>query len=283
MWFFSYHNRNVDSMFLTSQECCVMTMGKRVAKHILELKIKAADGTAFYSCFRKPDGDGPFPAVLFIHGGYGDDPKYTSAMLDWSLADLLLQEGFVVFSTDYRVDHTGKDIGDIVAAFKFVADLPYVDDRKIAFFGDSHGAYLAIMAATQTRPSALIHGWGVADMTEWYGHIKGIPASYYQKVTSDLAKSLGGTPDQAPEAYRQVSPATHVANIKCPILILHGEEDKDVPVAHAHILARAIERAAGEFQLEIFKKAGHGLRSPEDRRKMDPLAFSFLNKHLKKS
>ena len=257
-----------------------MTMSKQMDKNIQELKIKGADGTALYSCFRKPEGDGPFPAVIFIHGGYGDNPKFTNAMLEWGLAVLLLKEGFVVFSTDYRVDHTGRDIGDIVAAFKFVAGQPFVDERKIAFFGDSHGAYLAIMAATQTDPFALIHGWGVADMAEWYGHIKGIPASYYQRVTADLAKSLGGPPDQAPDAYHLVSPATHVAKIKCPVLILHGEEDKDVPVAHAHILAHAIEKIGGEFQLEIFKNAGHGLRSPEARQKMDPLVLDFLEQQL---
>jgi dipeptidyl aminopeptidase/acylaminoacyl peptidase len=255
-------------------------MNKRADKDIQELDITSADGTVFYSCFQKPEGNGPFPAVIFIHGGMGDNREYTRAMLDWSVAALLFQEGYVVFSADYRVDLTGKDIGDVVAAFKFVAELPFVDDRKIAYFGDSHGAYLAIMAATKTNPFALIHGWGVADMAEWYRHIIGIPASYYKRVSEDLAKSLGGTPDHVPETYRQVSPTTYVANIKCPILILHGEEDDDVPVAHAHIMARAIEKAGGEYELKIYKNAGHGLRSPEFRKAMDPLVLTFLNRYL---
>ena len=251
-------------------------MSKPAEKGIQELNVESVDGSIVYCCLRKPEGDGPFPAVIFIHGGLGDDPKYTRAMLDWSIVELLLKEGFAVFSTDYRVDLTGKDIGDVVAVFKYVAELPCVDDQKIAYFGDSHGAYIAIMASTQVNPYALIHGWGVADMAEWYRHIKGIPASYYKKVSEDLAKSLGGTPDQAPEAYHQVSPATHVAHIKCPILILHGEEDAEVPVTHAHIMAQAIEKAGGEFELKIFKKSGHGLRSPEFRKAMDPLVLEFL-------
>ena len=115
-------------------------------------------------------------------------------------------------------------------------------------------------------------------MADWYRHIKGIPASYYKKVSEDLAKSLGGTPDQAPEAYHQVSPATHVAHIKCPILILHGEEDAEVPVTHAHIMAQAIEKAGGEFELKIFKKwlFFTSIYQIEFRKAMDPLVLEFL-------
>ena len=255
-------------------------MKKRGDKDIQELDVTSADGRAFYCCLRKPEGDGPFPAVIFIHGGLGDDPKYTRAMLEWSAAELLLQESFVVFSSDYRVDLTGKDIGDVAAAFKYVAGQPFVDGQKIAYFGDSHGAFLAIMAATQTDPFALIHGWGVADMADWYRHIKNIPVSYYQKVTGDFEKSLGGTPDQAPKGYRLLSPTTHVTHIKCPVLILHGEEDKEVPVSHAHQLADAIEKAGGTQEIKVFNNAGHGLRSPEVRRVMDPLVLEFLNRYL---
>jgi dipeptidyl aminopeptidase/acylaminoacyl peptidase len=122
----------------------------------------------------------------------------------------------------------------------------------------------------------------VADMAEWYGHIKNLSASYYQKICEDFVKSFGGTPDRAPDAYLSVSPISHVARIKCPVLILHGDEDKEVPVSHAHYLARAVEKAGGEFQLEIFENAGHGLRSPEIRKAMDPLVLEFLNKYLKK-
>jgi dipeptidyl aminopeptidase/acylaminoacyl peptidase len=243
---------------------------------VQEVTVTAPDGKTVCACLQKPEGDGPFPAVIFIHGGWGDNPEYTRTMLDWSVAKLLFKKGFVVFSTDYRVDLSGKDIDDIVAAFAYTTKLPYVDERKIAYFGDSHGAYLAVMAATQTHPFALIHGWGVADMAEWYRHIIDIPASYYKKVSEDLEKSLGGTPDQVPEAYRQVSPTTHVANIPCPILILHGEKDEDVPVTHAHFLAQAIEKAGGTYELKIFENAGHGLRSPEVRQEMDSTVLKFV-------
>lgn len=259
-----------------------LTMNKRVDKTIQELDIKSAAGKSIYACLQKPQGNGPFPAVIFIHGGFGDNPEYTRAMLDWSVAELLLQKDFVVFSTDYRVDLSGKDIGDVMAAFKFVAELPFVDDKKVAYFGDSHGAFLAIMAAAQTAPLALVHGWGIADMAEWYRHIQDIPAPYYQRISEDFVKSLGGTPDQVPDAYLQISPITQVSRIKCPVLILHGEKDEEVPVDHAYKLAEAFKEAGGKYDMKIFKNAAHGLRSPEDRQEMDSAVLKFLRTYLDK-
>jgi len=255
-------------------------MNKRADKAIQEWDIESYDGRVFYCCGMKPDGGGPFPAVVFIHGGYGDNQEYTRRLLDWSVAELLLREGFAVFSADYRVDQSGRDIDDVEAAFRFVGDLPFVNERRIAYFGDSHGAYLAIMAAIRTRPYALVHGWGVADMAEWYRYILKLSAPYYKKVVEDFTKSLGGTPDQSAEAYRQVSPVEHVAKIECPVLILHGEDDEDVPVVHARILADAMKKAGGKYQVELFQNAGHGLRSPQLREIMDPLVLAFLKRYL---
>jgi dipeptidyl aminopeptidase/acylaminoacyl peptidase len=119
-------------------------------------------------------------------------------------------------------------------------------------------------------------------MAKWYAYIKDLPSDYYKKLAVELVGSMDGTPEQVPEAYRQISPIAHVANIQCPVLILHGTADEDVPVAHAHLLAQAIEKAGGEYDLKIFENAGHGLRSPEFRQSMDPLVLEFLNRYLQK-
>jgi len=247
-----------------------------------EVIIKSTDDTSLYACLQMPPGDGPFPAVIFIHGGYGDNPEYTRALLEWNVARLLLREGFVVVSTDYRHDLKGRDIDDIVAAFDYTSHLPSIKSDKVAYFGDSHGSYLAMMAATRTEPFAIIHGWGVTDMAEWFEHIKKSSIPIYQRIAEDLRKSLGGEPRDAPDVYRQVSPLTHVNRIKCPVLILHGEEDEDVPVVHAYKLADALKEAGREYELRVFQNAGHGLRSPEARQAKDQAVLEFIKKHLEK-
>ena len=246
-----------------------------------EVLIKSKDDTSLFGCLQMPPGDGPFPAVIFIHGGYGDNQGYTRALLEWNVAKLLLREGFVVVSTDYRNDLKGRDIDDIVAAFEYVSRLPYIESNKIAYFGDSHGSYLAMMAATQTEPFVIIHGWGVTDMAEWFDYIKHLPIPIYQRISEDLRQSLGGEPQDVPEVYRQVSPIAQVGRIKCPILILHGEDDEDVPVVHAYRLAEALKEAGKEYELRVFRNAGHGLRSPEAQQAMDSVVLEFVKRQLK--
>ncbi len=259
-----------------------MTKKEFQDKILQDVIIKSKDDTSLYGCLQMPPGDGPFPAVIFIHGGYGDNQEYTRALLEWNVAKLLLQEGFVVLSADYRHDLKGRDIDDILAAFKFAADLSYVDEKKIAYFGDSHGSYLAMMAATRTKPFVIIHGWGVTDMAEWFEYIKNSPIPIYQRIAEDLRKSLGGEPQDVPEVYRQVSPIAQVGRINCPVLILHGEDDEDVPVAHAYKLAEALKEAGNEYELCVFKNAGHGLRSPEVRQTMEQTVLEFIKRHLEK-
>lgn len=258
-----------------------MTKKEFQDKALREVIIRSKDDTSLYGCIQIPPGDGPFPAVIFIHGGYGDNQEYTRALLEWDVARLLLREGFVVLSADYRHDLKGRDIDDIVTVFDYVSNLPYVESDKIAYFGDSHGSYLAMMAATRTKPFAIIHGWGVADMAEWFEYIKNSPIPIYQRIAEDLRKSLGGEPQDVPEVYRQVSPIAQVTRIKCPILILHGEDDEDVPVAQAYKLAEALKEAGKEYELRVFKNAGHGLRSPETQQAMDSVVLDFIKKHLR--
>lgn len=249
-------------------------------KNSQDVTFHAADGTAVYGCIRRPPGDGPFPAVIFIHGGFGNNREYTRELLDWSSVELLIQSGFVVLSTDYRIDSKGKDIDDIVAAFEYVSKLSFVDKDKIIYFGDSHGSYLAMMTAIKTNPFAIIHCWGVVSFAEWYDYISKSKTPAYQQIAGMLNESFGGSPDQVPEAYWQASILAHIDELKCPILIIHGEEDAEVPVAHAYKLAESLKRSKHEYELRIFKNEGHGIRDPQARREMDEMVLGFLKKQL---
>lgn len=249
-------------------------------KRLQEVTIQSADGTPLYGCLKKPSGDGPFPSVIFIHGGFGNNREFTQSLLNWSIAELLLQEGFLLLSTDYRVDYEGRDVDDIIAAFKYTVQLPSVDRSRIAYFGDSHGSYLALMASLRTNPFAIVHGWGVANLAKWYDYIKNIPAPFFQQVAKSFEEVFGGPPKEVPEAYWQASVLAHVQSIKCPVLILHGDRDEEVPVAQAYELADALKRADRVFELKIFRGAGHGLRTPEVRQEMDKTILEFFKRHL---
>jgi dipeptidyl aminopeptidase/acylaminoacyl peptidase len=244
-----------------------------------DVLFQSTDGTDVYGRLQRPNKTGPVPAVILIHGGMGNNKEFTTQLLSWPIADAL-KYNYVLFSSDYRLDLTGKDIEDIVAAFKFVSSLSFVDENKIAYFGDSHGCYLALIAALQTHPRAVVLNWGVADLAKWYNEIKDSPIHFYRELAIKLKRTFGGTPEDMPEVYRKVSPITHVHGIKCPVLINHGEDDDGVPVGHAYELARALESANCEYELKIYENAGHGLREKHANEAMCEITTRFLQKHM---
>src|SRR5207253_327389 len=69
---------------------------------------------------------------------------------------------------------------------------------------------------------------------------------------------LGKTRDEAPERYRAASPMPYVDKSDPPILILHGNADKTVPVKDSELLAAALARVGVECELVIVEGAGHG-------------------------
>lgn len=64
------------------------------------------------------------------------------------------------------------------------------------------------------------------------------------------------------------------------VIFIHGEEDDEVPVAHAYKLAESLKRSKHEYELKIFKNEGHGIRDPQARREMDQMVLGFLKKQL---
>ncbi|UCC40728.1 MAG: S9 family peptidase [Candidatus Aminicenantes bacterium] len=246
-----------------------------------DVTFQSADRTDLYGCFRCPPGAGRFPAVIFIHGGFGNNKEYTRELLDWGIAELLLREGFVVFSTDYRMEPEEKAIDDVIACFEYVSEMSFVDGDKIVYFGDSHGSFLGVMAAMRTDAFAIIHCWGVAHFAEWYEYIKDSQSPGLQQIAKMFKESFGGTPDQVPEAYRQASVVAHVDKLRCPVLIIHGEKDDEVPVTQAYKLADSLKRLKHEYELKIFENEGHGIRDSEAKKEMESVVLEFLKRHLK--
>ena len=210
-----------------------------------ELYVKSYDGVYVAAAFRKPSGTGPFPALLFIHGrngGLGMQP-----MKDWThhrVPEHFHQLGYVVMSTDYRRYHFGEDeIQDVLAAYRTLESLPFVDKARIGVIGGSHGGYLAKMLATRITPAAVVSFAGLTDIEgkffddaqalrqsfqgweEWRARLLTDPnpatGNARQEQTLDLAWHFG----DRRELYRLISPKDNAARITCPILFLAGGND----------------------------------------------------------
>lgn len=174
------------------------------------------------------------PLLIYLHGG----PTY--AVRD-SIEPFLLAlalGGFTIFAINYRGSETfgahyrdlnlgdmgGGDLLDVIYGVKFVKSLLGVKE-PIRIFGESYGAYLALMALSE-YPFDWSSGiaWGAnIDLTYAYQTANSHYKSFYKNF-------LGGTPEEKPLLYKERSPKTLIRNLKAPTLIIHGKNDSRIPI-----------------------------------------------------
>src|SRR5262245_35081766 len=113
----------------------------------------ATDGHRGLGVIRKPPGDGPFPAIIWLHGEITTVPL---SRLELTVRDLanparFLAAGYVLVASIYRrrdVDlQSSVSLEDCLAVVEFVRRLPYVDDKSVVVFGCSGGGDLALKIA----------------------------------------------------------------------------------------------------------------------------------------
>lgn len=92
---------------------------------------------------------------------------------------------------------------------------------------------------------------------------------------------MGGPPELKPAVYRKADVLLEVERIKAPLLILHGEEDPQVPPQESQQFAAALKQAGKTFTYITYPGEGHGFQQREHRKDADERELAFLNKYLK--
>jgi dienelactone hydrolase len=198
-------------------------------------------------CFL-PDVNGQrFPAVIGLHGSGGGHASMGDP------ASLLAERGFAVYVLHY-FDRTGTaEIDGLQTIFlhfpvwmktlwdavSFAAGQPQVDPERIGLLGFSLGAYLALSGAAIDSR--------IRAVVEFYG----------------------GMPKEMKLFTRRL----------CPVLILHGEQDKTVPVEEAYHLQQILEKKQIAYEIQIYPGVGHGF-SGETWRDAGLRTVAFLEKYL---
>lgn len=214
-----------------------------------------------------PDGEGPFPVVVFIHGGCWL-ARYDIAH-SRSLARALADEGFAVWNLEYR--RVGNDGGgwpgtfqDVANGADFLRELAKgrpLDLSRVVAVGHSAGGHLALwLAARHTIPAGgelhtddplqVIGVVGLAPATD-------IVESYKRGACGHVIdKLIGGGPNQFPDRYRQTNPL-ELAPLGVLQKILVGKYDEGGAAAGELYARRA--REAGETHVEVIvaPESGH--------------------------
>ncbi len=233
------------------------------------LSWRAPDGLEIDGVLVLPPGrsraDGPFPLVTMVHGGpYG---RWADELLAgwWSWGQWLAAAGCAVFHPNPRgsqghgrafaamvASAVGQDEWtDILAGIDDLVAAGVADPGRLGIAGWSHGGFMAAWAVTQTgRFRAAVMGAGIAD----WGLQVGV--GELGRAEASLGGSFGWE-GPGPHRHDQLSPVSYAANVTTPVLILHGEDDTNVPVGQAMYFHRALSQLGAEHELVIYPRENH--------------------------
>ena len=199
----------------------------------------------------QPAAGGPHPSVVQIYGGSWQRGAPAD---DSAFAAYLAARGFVVFAVDYR--HAPRwpwpaQIDDVRSVLGWIREHGGEyggETSRMALLGRSAGAQLALIAAYQLGApgiSAVVSYYGPVDLTDGY---RDPPRPDPMDVRSIEVALLGGTPDQAPDRYRQASPITYATRRAPPTLLIYGGRDHVVLPRFGELIDARL-RAAGAISV----------------------------------
>lgn len=249
-----------------------------------------------------PEGDGPFPAIVFIHGGgwyQGNRQGYKAAINEAA------KRGYVAATISYRLmkfDEAKKEtttatpifpaqIHDAKAAIRWLranAEKYHVDPERIGVTGGSAGGHLSLLvgltdqndklegegnhADQSSRVQAVVNVFGPTEMASCHDT---------SSVAWIFRLFMGGTPEEAADTYKAASPVTYASKDDPPVLTLHGDKDTLVPIAQARLLDEKMKAAGAKHTLKVFEGQGHGFGGKYQEEAINAM-WDFFDEHLKK-
>ena len=206
-----------------------------------------------------PESKEPLPAIISVHGGrwVGGHKKDTSTIKVEQWAGF----GFFAMSIDYRLKGTTPAPAcyqDFQCAIRYVhahAKEFNIDTSRIFLMGQSAGGHMVSLAATLgDGPYPRTGGWD-KESNDFRAAIS--VAAPYDLVALDWG-ALWTPPGVAVEEARTLaSPTKHVTKTSKPLLILHSDNDKSVPVANALTMIEVLEKAGARHTFKHYPDLGH--------------------------
>lgn len=219
------------------------------------------------------------PLLVMTHGGPTSDtePSLDRQKQFWVSRGIAVLDvnysGSTGFGRAYRDRLKGRwgvlDVADVVACVRAVTEAGLADGARVAIMGGSAGGYTTLQAlVTSDVFAAGISSYGIGDLRTL--------ATDTHKAESRYLDGLVGPWPEAEQLYLERSPITQLDQLRTPMLILQGTDDKEVPPNQAEALAAAVRDKGMPLALVMFEGEGHGFRSLAARREALASKLSFL-------
>jgi acetyl esterase/lipase len=278
------HDRRSFSALLTLTVVLAWALPAEAARHE-NVEYATAGGQSLVFDAYIPDGPGPHPAAILVHGGaWVTGDKIRSVR---PLFEPLERAGIAWFSISYRLARIeGRDVGsllsiaglasisgqieDVRTAIRFIharAAEYRIDPTRMAMIGESAGAQLAGMAALEPGGSgarldpaatpmirAVVSFYGPNDLVSLIRNADSIP--------DRLRRTFEGTPLEAllVATLQRISPRHALHAAAPPFLLVHGTGDELVPYQQSVDMCAAVRQVGGSCELIRVDGAPHGLR-----------------------
>lgn len=263
------------------------------SEHLVESEVvryQSYDGLEIPALLYKPksaSGQGPVPALVWVHGGPGGQSRkgYSPTLQH------LVNHGYAVLAVNNRGSsgygktfhhmddqkHGDVDLKDCVWARRFLESLDWVDSSRIGIIGGSYGGYM-VAAALAFEPDVFDVGINIFGVTNWLRTIKSIPPWWEAQKEALYAEM--GDPATDEERLHAISPLFHASNITKPILVIQGANDPRVLQAESDELVDAVRKTGVPVEYVLFPDEGHGFRKKANRIAASNAYVEFLSSHL---
>jgi dipeptidyl aminopeptidase/acylaminoacyl peptidase len=254
--------------------------------------LDAADGLKIHGQLFVPsnlDKTKRHPAVLFFHGG-----SRRQMLLGWhymyyyrnayAMNQYLANHGYIVLSVNYRSGigygmqfrealnygaTGGSEFNDVMGAGVYMRNRPDVDPQRIGLWGGSYGGYLTAMGLARAS-DLFAAGVDMHGVHDWNLVVRNFVPAY-----DPLAK-----PDAARLAFES-SPLSSMKTWRSPVLLIHGDDDRNVPFSETVHLVEALRNQGVEFEQLVFPDEIHDFLKHEDWLRAYRASVDFLDRHLK--
>lgn len=237
-----------------------------------EYRWRSVDGLEIQGWLYRARGEAR-GTVVYVHGG----PTHHSADRVNAQIQYYVMRGFNVLDPNYRGSTGfglayqdaikedgwgGREQEDIRTGIAALIAAGIARPGMVGITGTSYGGYSSWCAITRFPPATLAAAAPICGMTDL--------VIDYQTTRPDLRpyseEMLGGTPEQAPERYRERSPVHFVAHIKGRLLIVQGMRDPNVTPENVRAVRDALDAGGIRYEVLAFEDEGHGIGRPDNQR-----------------